>query len=105
MPSTSATEGELRLSDGGDGLWAHRGAEFGPRSHFQAHPLVLSTMLNTDALGFLQLQLETLVLSYRPVTPRGHFQHRLFFECHLALREQRQVFVEVGKATLMIAHQ
>ena len=67
--------------------------------------LFLSTMLNTDALGFLQLQLETLVLSYRPVTPRGHFQHRLFFECHLALREQRQVFVEVGKATLMIAHQ
>lgn len=62
MPSTAATEGELRLSDGRDCLWAYRGAEFGPRSRFQAHPLVLSAMLNTDALGFLQLQLATLVL-------------------------------------------
>ena len=58
----SAAQGELRLSDGRDCLWACRGAEFGPRSHFQARHLVLSAMLNTDALGFLQLQLATPVL-------------------------------------------
>lgn len=62
MPSTAATEGELKLSDGRDCLWACRGAEFGPRSHFQARHLVLFAMLNTDALGFPQLQLATLVL-------------------------------------------
>lgn len=62
MPSTAATEGELRLSGGRNCLWACRGAEFGLRSHLQARHLVLSAMLNTDALGFPQLQLAPLVL-------------------------------------------